>query len=741
MGIFQPGPVRERIELANEPEFDLGGMKVRPAERLVYVNGEHRELQPRVMQVLVALAKARPQVVSRERLQDLCWDGRVVSDDALNRCVLALRHLAQHFSPQPFAIETVPRVGHRLVENGHAAGAVAGRTGPKRRRLVALVAALLLAAAGLFLWRQDRTADEPASIAVLPFRNLSSGEPYFAEGISEEILAQLAREPAFRVAGSRSSRHLAAETAVEDIASRLDVEYVVEGTVRTQGDRVRVSTQLVRAKDGTHLWSASFDGTLDDIFAIQRSIGTAIAGALQQKLVRSPALSGPLITNGKAYNLYLTARGLLRTRARKAGPVAVDLLRDAIQTDPGYAPAWARLGEATLLAGALNDSERFAASAAKAQGYARHAFKLAPDLPEAHRVLGGILGFGTSEAVAHLRRAAQLEPNNAENLIGLGAAYGASGEFEKELAAYRRAWELEPLWFRTVGSSAITTAEMGDRAGAEAFVLRALPVGGIEQNLTMAKVAWSSGDFSEAVRRWSMIIAANSARWSETARRNRDEELFALGLKAAPPPVVPRPLDQRHLWRITMTEAPEASQWRLRNRDPVPAAVYRDENHVAAKLMLNSGRARELVAAYDGPGGLAGIRRARLRPDQLMEAPVVALALQQAGRRAEAERMLRQARQLTAAIDRRGRVPFWFDADAAALLAVGGRKEEALSRLGRAFDRGWRHGRYTDLRNFADEPAFRSLKGDARFERIHRQIEAHRARERRETAEVLKRQS
>ena len=99
-----------------------------------------------------------------------------------------------------------------------------------------------------------------------------------------------------------------------EVARRLDVDYVVEGSVRRQGDQVRVNADLVRAKDGIRLWSDSYDGKLDDIFAIQQRIGGAIAGALRRKLIRTPTLSGPLVTNGEAYNLYLTARGLIRTR-------------------------------------------------------------------------------------------------------------------------------------------------------------------------------------------------------------------------------------------------------------------------------------------------------------------------------------------------------------------------------------------------------------------------------------------
>ena len=101
MGVFEPAPPRGRINLGDEPEFDLGATCVKPAECIILMNGESRELQPRMMQVLVALAEARPAVVSRERLIERCWGGRIVGDNSLNRCILGLRHHAQQFVPHP----------------------------------------------------------------------------------------------------------------------------------------------------------------------------------------------------------------------------------------------------------------------------------------------------------------------------------------------------------------------------------------------------------------------------------------------------------------------------------------------------------------------------------------------------------------------------------------------------------------------------------------------------------------
>ena len=258
---------------------------------------------------------------------------------------------------------------------------------------------------------------------------------------------------------------------------------MLEGSVHEQGDQVRVNAGLLRASDGMRLWADSYDGKLDDIFAIQHEIGAAIAGALQRKLVRAPALSGPLVTKGEAYDLYLTARSLIRTRNRRIGPTAADLLRDSIQFDKGYAPAWASLAEATQLQGALGDRETFIAALRKADGYARHAVALAPELAEAHRALGLNQPYGDPVGIAHLHRAAELVPNDAENQFALAAASNATGEFEREFAAYRRAHEIDPLWFRTTGALALAMAARGDRAEAEALARRGLPEGANQHNL------------------------------------------------------------------------------------------------------------------------------------------------------------------------------------------------------------------------------------------------------------------
>ena len=206
-----------RIDLAATPDFDLGRLRIRPARRQVTTDGaDSRDLEPRVMKVLIALAQARPEVVSRDTLIDLCWDGRIVSDDSINRCILALRNLARQIDPPPFSIETFPRIGYGLVEHLPAGEThfSADRTSriDRRRAVVAVAAGGLLAAAGGGYWltrkapvgtRDPAAADwyrkgvetrEQGLFELFPqvqahFRQAVQADPGFADGWSALALA------------------------------------------------------------------------------------------------------------------------------------------------------------------------------------------------------------------------------------------------------------------------------------------------------------------------------------------------------------------------------------------------------------------------------------------------------------------------------------------------------------------------------------------------------------------------
>ena len=730
-----------RINLAETSDFDLGGLRVSPAHRQVSMNGECRELEPKVAQVLIALASASPAVVSRDRLIEQCWDGRIVGDDALNRCIVALRHLASAYSPEPFAIETVPRVGYSLIAgpNGHRTASHARtmlRTGP-----LLLAVFLLLLVAGLLLgWRQFGLAEPPpASIAVLPFRNLSSGQGYFAEGLSEEIQDQLTREPALRVAGSASSARFADETDARKVGRALGVDYLLEGSVRPGSGRVRISAALVRTRDGTRLWSETYDRKLDDMLDIQSAIGLAVANGLKRRLIYSVAAARPAIS-GPAYGLYLQARGLLRSDNPQSGQEALRLLRQVIKTNQDFAPAWSGMAEAIDLDARTKDTEGLIAAIPEARHAALRALLLDGNLAEAHEALGELSGGDTPEAIEHERRAAALSPRSAGGLRSLGISQHVSGEFTKSLATHRRSHAADPMWSAPTRTILDIISELGDRSGAAAWVDQAFPEDPLLRSFALARVAYHAGDFSEAARRWS-DLAKGQTEWASPSKLSLQNTLLMLRLSNERPSRPPRPgigQDSFTPARIWMAAAPPASEWQRRNRSSAAELVYRNENIIAAKLMLNEGRAKELVATYDSPAGLLGVRRGlTVGTCFLHNAAIAALALRAVGRNAEANVILGQANTAINAAYRAGTVPLWFEEDAAGILAVEGRAPQAIAALDRAVRRGSMHATRTDLLRLEDEPAFRPLRGNPGFDAVRAKYAARFAQERKETAHAL----
>ena len=715
-------------------------MHVFPSAAAVEMHGQRLELQPRVMQVLVALAAQRPAVVSRDQLIDSCWEGRTVGDDALNRCILALRHAAQQFTPEPFSIDTVPRIGHRLIERPSRMPPLRLRRGA---RMAAIAASLVPVMALVGVWQIGPTLwagrQGPASIAVLPFQSLSAGEPYFAQGISEEILGQLAREPQFRVAGSTSSRQLGTSGDVREAARRLNVDYVVEGSVRRQGDEVRVNAALVRARDGMRLWSDTYDGQLDDVLRIQAAIGQSVANGLRRSLTHSPANVAPPL-NGRAYALYLNARGLLQSGIPTAGQDALLLLRQAIRIQPNYAPAWSSYADALELDARTGGDDAMVAIVPEARRAVQRALQLDPNLAEAHAAYAEVVGEDSPEGIAHLRRAAMLSPRTSEGMMWQGAALHASGEFTPAYAAFRQAHALDPLSSGPTKTIVDGYALVGNRPAAEAAISEDFPDDLALRNFALARVAWFTGDFSEAARR--LAAAPEGSRWASSSKLGLQNVLFMLHLSKERPSRPPLPIigEGRNtpvlLW---MSAPPSPAEWRRRNQTSAAELVYRDENVVAAKLMLNHGRAKELIATYDGPTGLLGVRKGQaVGTCYLTNAAVVAVALRAVGRNHEADEIVREADAAMRGAYARGVVPTWLDDDAAGIWALEGKRDRAVDALDRALRRGSAHVTRTDLPLLSDEPSLRSLRGYAPFEAVLAKYEAHFAKERLETVQALK---
>jgi adenylate cyclase len=342
-----------------------------------------------------------------------------------------------------------------------ADGEQGAATAPAGRRTLLLPAAgavlVLLATAGaayLHLRPADsRRVDDIRSIAVLPFVDMSPGrdQEHFTDGIAEELLDALARIPGMHVPARSSSFSFKGQnTDVREIGRRLGVQAVLEGSIRKEGNRVRINAQLVSVRDGYHLWSDSYDRELSGVFAMQDEISRAVVDALRVRLGREQQ-QAPIVRQGtrdvEAYELYLRGRHFYWNQRNKRGfEQALAFYRKAIEQDPAYALAHAGMADAYAdLATYTDRAEAFRNSRAAAE----QALRLDPDLAEAHNALAYVaiyFDWDFDEAERRYQRVLELNPGYVLAQLDYGYfLYRVRGRHEEGLRAVRRAMELDPL--------------------------------------------------------------------------------------------------------------------------------------------------------------------------------------------------------------------------------------------------------------------------------------------------------
>lgn len=307
-------------------------------------------------------------------------------------------------------------------------------------------------------------APEAPSVAVLPFVNRSRSEEdeYFSDGLADELLNLLAKIRGLRVAARTSSFHFKGkDCTLAEMGQALHVATVLEGSVRKAGQRVRISVQLVKVADGYHLWSETYDRTLDDIFAVQDDIAQAVVKELRTTLLgeepvmkASGQVRGEVAraargrgTNPEAHRLYLQARYLLGQMSHEGLTNGIEYLQQALELEPEFAVAWAELGRSFATAAdrawiPLESGYREARQAAE------RALALEPDLAEAHELIGWIrmsYDWDWHGAETSYRRALELAPGSAGTLRGAGVLACSLGRLEEGIALYRQASEQDPL--------------------------------------------------------------------------------------------------------------------------------------------------------------------------------------------------------------------------------------------------------------------------------------------------------
>jgi adenylate cyclase len=290
--------------------------------------------------------------------------------------------------------------------------------------------------------------DKP-SIAVLPFDNMS-GDPeqdYFADGITEDIITEISKINALFVISRNSTFTYKGKVAkVQDICRDLGVRYVVEGSVRKAGDRVRVTAQLIDGHSGGHIWAERFDRALVDIFAVQDEITERIVRALEVNLVYNARVPSPRLDTDipEAYDCFLRGREQYRMFSKDSNATARQLFEKAIRLDPEYAVAYAGLAMTCLHDWFLGSPD------ALDRGFqqALRANALDPSLPLVYEALGNIHLFKKQheEAVAAARRWVELEPSNADGYANLAGALQFSGEPEQVIPLIDKAMRLNPFY-------------------------------------------------------------------------------------------------------------------------------------------------------------------------------------------------------------------------------------------------------------------------------------------------------
>ena len=386
----------------------------------------------------------------------------------------------------------------------------------------------------------DLSRDSRPSVAVLPFADLSPkhDQGYFADGMTEELMNALTRIRQLRVAGRTSSfAFKGKDENMRQIGKELGVRYLVAGSVRKQGNHLRITAQLVDDSSDFQLWSNAYDRTLDDVFRIQTDIAEAVAGQLKVSLglAADSSLVKPT-TDQKAYDLYLTGRE--RMRARGTGVrAAVSLFRQATERDPEWAPAWAGLAQAYSLvpyyakpdwedvdsatwAAALDsagvaarralslDPQNAAAEVAlgnafrdrwqwrEAESHYLKALAIDPDDVEAHQQYAEMLaGEGrVPEAVRSARRAVALDPSSLIRLNALGFILDLDGKVSESIEVLSRAVEARPGFPSAYTNLARAYLHQGDLAGAVS-ALRAMPAAfGVPVSIDSLERGWKAND-------------------------------------------------------------------------------------------------------------------------------------------------------------------------------------------------------------------------------------------------------
>jgi len=457
--------------------YAFGPFRLDPVQRLLFREGEVVSLTPKALDTLLALVESRGTLLTKDELLDKVWPGTFVEEVTLAKNISTLRKAIGEAPGGGEYIETHSKRGYRFVAEVRnvepVATAVASgsaeldpapplltRKATITWRFAAVILAFLFLIGAAGLWYRGRPAESPAGgkimLAVLPFENLSGdpAEEYFSNGLTEEMITQLGRLEPDRlgvIARTSAMQYKAAHKDVRQIGSELGVDYLLEGSVRREGNRVRIAAQLIQVRDQSHQWAENYDRDLRDILAVQSEVAAAIARQIRLQL--TPAeharLQNARAVNPEAYENYLKGRFFWNKRTVEGHQKAIEYFLKAVALDPDYGQAYAGLADAYALLGSAPNlvlPRREAMDRARAA--AEKALRLDDSLADAHTSLGFVemhFDWDFAGAEKEFQRAVALNPGYATAHHWYAYDLVALARLDDALAEIRRAQQADPL--------------------------------------------------------------------------------------------------------------------------------------------------------------------------------------------------------------------------------------------------------------------------------------------------------
>jgi TolB-like protein/DNA-binding winged helix-turn-helix (wHTH) protein/Tfp pilus assembly protein PilF len=426
-------------------------------------NGSVIKLEKIPMELLTLLASKSGQLVSREEIIEKLWGKEtfVDSEQGINTAIRKIRNALKDDPDQPRFIETVVGKGYRFVASVtrpvEEPPAVAVRAPSRFKRLLAtgvcaLIVLLAVAYLGVRYFRPRSAAGGRTMLAVLPFQNLTgdADQDYFSDGLTEEMITELGRlDPRQMgvIARTSAMSYKHSSKGVDQIGRELGVDYILEGSARREGARVRITAQLIQVRDQSHVWAAEYDREMQSVLQLQTEVANAIGNEVRRKLTpgQRVLVASARAVNPEAYEAYLKGRYFIEKWTEEGTRVGREYFERAIQEDPNYAIAYAGLADSYVW-GRVGLPPREALRRAKTA--ATKALALDDTLGEPHAALGQIRfinDWDWTGAESEFKRAIELNPNDT-NALHMYSHYLLSMErMEESYVVSKRALEHDPV--------------------------------------------------------------------------------------------------------------------------------------------------------------------------------------------------------------------------------------------------------------------------------------------------------